>query len=87
LTKPGWKACSLAGPRRLRSGVRRRLARAQREAPAARRVEDADVTVGDRSLRVSTPDGIVAEKLRALVPAGEGPSQGRARLQNRFSGL
>jgi len=75
---------------------------------------DADVAVGDRSLRVSTPDGIVAEKLRAFcsrkgrsatgtgsktpwtcrpprsrqnlpVPAAEGPSQGRAPLQNRFS--
>jgi hypothetical protein len=34
-------------------------------------VEDADVTVGDRSLRVSTPDGIVAEKLRAFLQQKE----------------
>jgi hypothetical protein len=36
---------------------------------------DADVAVGDRSLRVSTPDGIVAEKLRAFSAAERGDPQ------------
>ncbi len=46
---------------------------------------DADVAVGDRSLRVSTPDGIVAEKLRAFCSRkgrsaiGTGPKTSRTR--------
>jgi len=44
---------------------------------------DADVAVGDRSLRVSTPDGIVTEKLRAFPSikgrsaTGTGPKTSR----------
>jgi hypothetical protein len=44
---------------------------------------DADVAVGDRSLRVSTPEGIVAEKLRAFCSRkgrsaiGTGPKTSR----------
>ena len=47
---------------------------------------DADVAVGDRSLRVSTPDGIVAEKLRAFCSrkgrsaTGTGPKTSRTWL-------
>ena len=43
----------------------------------------ADVAVGDRSLRVSTPIGVVAEKLRAFctrkgrLAAGTGPKTSR----------
>jgi hypothetical protein len=39
---------------------------------------DADVAVGDRSLRVSPPDGIVAEKLRAFLQ-----QKGEIRNRNR----
>ena len=44
---------------------------------------DADVAVGDRSLRVSTPIGVVAEKLRAFctrkgrLATGTGPKTSR----------